>query len=144
MRIYVASSWKNPLQPIIVRQLEQADHIVYDYRKHGFSWGEVNMPPEPSVWEYTQGLSHPRAAQGFLRDFKAMQWADACVLVLPCGRSSHLELGWMLGRGKLGIILTQDGEEPDLMAMLADHICENMTEVLDCLEQRQGPGFSHR
>ena len=30
-----------------------------------------------------------------------MEACDACVLVLPCGRSAHLEAGWCCGKGKL-------------------------------------------
>jgi hypothetical protein len=52
-----------------------------------------------------------------------MEWADTCVLVLPCGRSAHLEAGWFCGQGKRCIILTRDGEEPELMALLATDIC---------------------
>ena len=28
------------------------------------------------------------------------RWDDTFVLVLPCGRSAHLELGWAVGQGK--------------------------------------------
>ena len=44
-----------------------------------------------------------------------MKWADACVLVLPCGRSAHLEAGWFVGAGKPLHILQLDREEPELM-----------------------------
>lgn len=67
--------------------------------------------------------------EGFNADFAAMRWADTCVLLLPCGRSAHLELGWMAGAGKRTIIVTQDGKEPELMALLADHICVSTSEV---------------
>lgn len=33
-----------------------------------------------------------------------MKWADTCVLALPCGRSAHLEAGWMSGAGKKLIV----------------------------------------
>jgi hypothetical protein len=63
-----------------------------------------------------------------------MNWADTGLLVLPCGRSAHLELGYMAGtRTRRTIILTRDGEEPELMALLADHICISMAEVLTIL-----------
>ena len=59
-----------------------------------------------------------------------MKWADTGVLLLPCGRSAHLELGWMAGAGKRTIILTRDGEEPELMALLASEICISVEELL--------------
>ena len=75
-------------------------------------------------------LKSPLAQQGFDSDFDGMKWADVGVLLLPCGRSAHLELGLMAGAGKRTIILTKDGQEPELMALLADKICVSMSEVL--------------
>lgn len=134
-RIYVASSWRNPHQPEIVNVLRQAGHEVYDFRNPphntGFAWREVGLERPVTAVDYRNALlTHPRASQGFMSDFSAMRAADTCLLVLPCGRSAHLELGWMAGAGKRTIILTQDGEEPELMALLADKICINLDEVL--------------
>ena len=140
-RIYVASSWRNPLQPTVVGFLRMADHAVYDFRNpfngvKGFAWSEID--PNWQAWSakrYRELLTtSPIAARGFLSDLRGMQWADTCVLVLPCGRSAHLEAGWFCGQGKRCIILTQDGEEPELMALLATDICISLEEVLDALQ----------
>ncbi|WP_315806956.1 MULTISPECIES: hypothetical protein [unclassified Bradyrhizobium] len=138
-RIYAASSWRNPLQPSIVTELRDAGHDVYDFRnppsKSGFGWSQID--PDWQKWSATQYrdivTKHPIAASGFLSDFRAMQWADTCLLILPCGRSAHLEAGWFCGQGKRCIILTRDGEEPELMALMATDICISMTEVHDAL-----------
>lgn len=140
-RIYVASSWRNPHQPAIVDLLRDNGHEVYDFRNPphntGFAWHQIGLSLPCSAVDYRNALlTHPRAAQGFMSDFNAMRWADTCLLVLPCGRSAHLELGWMAGAGKRTIILTQDDEEPELMALLADTICINTDEVLS--ELRKG------
>jgi hypothetical protein len=138
-RIYVASSWRNALQPAVVNALRADGWPVYDFRNPpngaGFGWEEVAGPVgrKPTVDEYRAMLAHSRAAQGYLSDFRAMEWADTCVLVLPCGRSAHLEAGWFAGRGKRVIILTQDGEEPELMALMAQHICGSIDEMLEVL-----------
>jgi hypothetical protein len=124
VKIYVASSWRNILQPGVVAALRSMGHEVYDF-KHpepgdsGFSWSEID--PGWLKWtadEYKKALEHPAAQRGYALDMGAMQWADACVLVLPCGRSAHLEAGWFAGAGKPLHILTRDGEEPELMAKM--------------------------
>ncbi|WFS07745.1 hypothetical protein [Methylobacterium sp. 391_Methyba4] len=139
-RIYAASSWRNPLQPDIVGRLRDVGHEVYDFRNPpngipGFAWEEVD--PDWQAWSaarYRELLTtHPIAARGFLNDLRGMQWADTCLLILPCGRSAHLEAGWFCGQGKRCIILTRDGEEPELMALLATDICVSMTEVEQAL-----------
>lgn len=113
MKLYVASSWRNAHQPQIVEDLRTLGHDVYDFRHPpggdhlGFSWAEVD--PDWQRWTpeaYREALEHPVAVAGFESDFAAMQWADAGVLVLPSGRSAHLEAGWFAGAGKpLWIVL---------------------------------------
>ena len=140
-KIYLASSWRNPFQPEAVDMLRLAGHEVYDFRnppggiKNGFRWSKID--PNWQNWtsrEYLTALEHPLALKGFNSDFEGMKWADIGILLLPCGRSAHLELGWMAGAGKRTIIWTRDGEEPELMALLASQICISLEEVLEALQ----------
>ncbi|MFP3943818.1 MAG: hypothetical protein ACLFWF_07995 [Alphaproteobacteria bacterium] len=145
-RIYLASSWRNSEQPRIVATLREAGHAVYDFRNPakgvtGLSWSEID--PEWKSWtadEYRRALEHPVAVQGFKLDYEAMKWCDTCVLLLPCGRSAHLEAGWCAAAGKHTIVLTRDGEEPELMALLAHHICVSEIELLDVLAEDRSTG----
>lgn len=144
-RVYVASSWRNFTQPIIVSLLRQEGHEVYDFRNPeggtGFSWAEVKPHSQAAgipakgrdlehAADYLQMIAHPRAQAGFAADFAAMQWADTLVMVLPCGKSAHLELGWAAGAGKRTAILLEDPVEPELMYLAAD---ERFTKVADLL-----------
>ena len=105
-KIYVASSWRNEYYPEVVTKLREAGHEVYDFRNPpsgdtGFKWSSVSE--NYMVWspqEYREHLDHPKAVWQFHNDIKAMEACDACVLVLPCGRSAHTEAGWFAGRGK--------------------------------------------
>jgi len=135
-RIYVASSWRNKIQPEVVKVLRYHGHQVYDFKNPpgnaGFAWKDIEENYQQwTARQYREKLlSHPSAAQGYMSDMRAMEWADTCVLVLPCGRSAHLEAGWFAGRGKRCIILTRDGEEPELMALMANKICVDQNELL--------------
>lgn len=53
---------------------------------------------------------------------------DCCVLVLPCGRSAHLELGYAIGAGKPTFILLAEGE-PELMYKMSPYLCADMDEL---------------
>lgn len=118
MRIYVASSWRNPWQPGVVALLREVGHEVYDFRQpvpgeDGFRWSEIDggwQSWEPHV--YRAALKHPVAEHGFKRDVDALRGCDACVLVLPCGASAHLELGWACGAGKRTAVLFPHGIFP--------------------------------
>lgn len=136
MKIYVASSWRCKYQPGIIDSLRKIGHEVYDFRHprlndYGFSWGDIasdwqNWNPE----EYRQALTTQIAKGGFKSDFKGMKWADACVLVLPCGRSAHLEAGWFVGAGKPLHILILEKCEPELMYKMATSICLSVEELI--------------
>jgi hypothetical protein len=154
MKVYVASSWRNELYPQVVKAISEAGHEVYDFRNpepgdHGFSWSEID--PDWKDWtpeDYRAALRTPRAQDGFCKDAAALEDAEAVVLVTPCGPSAHLELGFGLGEGKLGIVLvhwepqmcyegagfslTRRGE-PELMYKLADFLCLTIEEVVDVL-----------
>lgn len=120
-RIYVASSWRNLLQPAIVRMLRSSGHEVYDFRNPapgvgGFSWSEID--PEWKSWgpeEYARALEHPIARRGYKHDIEALRACDVCVLVLPSGRSASWEFGYAMGAGKRGYVVMFESCEPELM-----------------------------
>lgn len=139
-RVYVASSWRNPFQIVVVQAIRAAGMPVYDFKDEtvGFHWSDVEPEYETLLSDETMDfrtlenmLAHPAAMAGFARDFTAMQQCDTMVMVLPCGRSAHLELGWAVGAGKRTCILNmEDTPEPDLMVKMADYRCDNIMDVL--------------
>jgi nucleoside 2-deoxyribosyltransferase len=139
MRIYVASSWRNPTQPAVVEALRTAGHSVFDFRhpkpgNDGFKWSDID--PSWQEWtpeQFRHQLHHPIANQGFGIDFRAMEQASAGVLVLPAGRSAHLEAGYFVGARKPLFILLSDGE-PELMYKMAAGICTTLEELIDMLK----------
>ena len=132
MKIYVASSWRNVYQPAVVRRFREAGHEVYDFRNaNGFQWSEIDGNWQDWIPEqYIEALDHPLAVNGYHTDFDAMEWADMCVLVMPCGRSAHLEAGYFIGAKKPMYILMLDKNEPELMYKLATGIYTNIDELL--------------
>lgn len=146
--VYVASSWRNPLQVAVCRALTVSGIDCYDFRNptedtHGFHWSEVmpNFNEDEQLAdadEYIEALKHEVADEGFHRDFDAMKRADACVLVLPCNRSAHLELGWMVGQGKRTAIMLDVNPDtnqvtPELMYKMVDYIAPSLFDLLGWL-----------
>jgi hypothetical protein len=121
MKIYVASSWRNLAQPGIVHMLRRCGHEVYDFRNpgpgdHGFTWSEID--PNWKQWtpeQYAAALQHPIAKRGYETDMRALRECDACVLVLPSGRSASWEFGFAMGQGKRGAVVMLEPCEPELM-----------------------------
>lgn len=140
MKVYVATSWRNPHQPEVVKALQGEGYDVYDFRNpapgdNGFHWSEID--PDWQQWtpeQFAEALDHPIAQAGFITDMMALEKADVCVLVMPCGRSAHLEMGYAIGTGKLTIILSSDGE-PELMYKMAGNFVHSIEQVMHILSQ---------
>ena len=138
MHIYVESSWRNTYSPEVVQALREAGHEVYDFRNPptgdpGFHWTDVD--PNCMDWtpaKYQANLSHPLAERQFKNDIEAMTACDACVMVLPCGRSAHTEAGWFSGQGKKVYVLITDKDslEPELMYKLFTKVCISLEELI--------------
>lgn len=143
MKVYVASSWRNEYQQSVVATLRGAGHEVYDFKnppgRTGFGWSSID--PNWKNWtvdEYRAALTTELAADGFNSDFQGMETADACVLVLPCGRSAHIEAGWFTGKGRpLHVLVPDDAGEAELMYLLAgdprNHLHSSMDDLLKAL-----------
>ena len=143
MKIYLASSWRNPDQPRVLELLRSEGHEVYDFRNPkpddtGFSWaecgGEAAHNHAKTIPAYLKAIRTERARSGFSLDKAAMEWCDAGVILLPCGRSAHLEAGWLAGQGKPCIVyLSDQAFEPELMYLLCSHIVTNDEGLVDSL-----------
>lgn len=111
-------------------------HVGTRYAACGIG-GAFAMPKKGSDWEqadeYLRMIDQPRAVEGFDADFAAMQKADTFVMVLPCGKSAHLELGWAVGAGKRTAILLEDPVEPELMYKMVDHVARSVIDLLGWL-----------
>lgn len=126
MKVYVASSWRNTRLDGLFAALRAAGFECYDFRatNRSFNWAEIDpswdpMNPVLTAAEHRRALLAPVAQEAFANDHGGLDWCDAGVIVLPCGRSAHLEAGYLIGKGKPVFVLLADGERPDLMNLLA-------------------------
>lgn len=148
MKLYVASSWRNEIQPKVVETLRSVGHEVYDFKNPkdgntGFRWLDIDSDWQKWTPEkFREFLDHPIAQLGFMSDYDAMLRSDAGVLVMPCGRSAHLEAGYFVGANKPLYILLSSGE-PELMYNMATDICVSLDELVRTIPHRPGP-FAYR
>lgn len=131
--IYLIGSMRNPRIPEIAIELRQHDYDVFD------EWYCTGAQSDEKwqAYERQRGRSYKHALAGahaqdvFHFDKRHLEQADTVVLVMPAGRSGHLEIGWALGQGKRGIVLL-DGEPDryDIMLNFATAICESVDELI--------------
>lgn len=136
--IYVASSWRNPYYEGVLDCLEQWALPYYNWRdEEGFHWSEVFDTASVEHWTepisaqtFITGLEHERARAGFKRDMDHLYEADAVILLLPCGKSAHLEAGWAVGAGKpVALYITED-TQPELMYGMFSFITEDISALM--------------
>ena len=132
--IYLASSWKNPHYEAVVEFIRDELFIdAYDFRSGS---GGIEADRDGSKME---GLG---ATLRFTRHMRALELCRICVVVMPCGRSAHLEAGFAYGRGKELFFLWPDGrpsgERHDLMHEMGQ-TCTSMAE----LSYRLGLSMGH-
>ena len=141
-KIYVASSWRNKYYPEVVSRLREAGHEVYDFRNpphggNGFRWTDIDPDaPDWTFGQYAEGLHHPLAERQFQADLDALNWADTCVLVLPCGRSAHTEAGWLAGARRKVMADIPGMMEPELMYKLFSFVCDDIDDIIRHLKQQ--------
>src|SRR5688572_18722482 len=133
MKIYVASSWKNKYYSEVIRNLRLEGFDCYDFRNpepgnHGFNWSQVGIINDYE--HYTKALKHPIAEEGFKLDSDAMKQCNVCILILPSGRSAHLEAGYFVGANKNLIIYIPEYDTPELMYMMSNLITDSLNDVI--------------
>lgn len=136
MHIYLASSWRNQHYPSCLKGLRDAGHEVYDFRNDGkaFHWSQLD--PQWERWnltEYRTALSNPMAVDAREADEAALEECDCVVMLLPCGSSAHLELGWAIAAGKFTVVVLDGSTRPQLMYGMADVIVHSGSGLVDAL-----------
>lgn len=141
VKVYVASSWRNiERHREVVKAVREAGHEVYDFTdpENGkpFSWSQVTDLDctKLSGPQVVGVLEQPRSEEGFTSDMTAPANADAVILVMPCGRSAHLELGYAVGASKLTIVLLGEQQEAELMWSMVNAIVTDIDTMLVALD----------
>lgn len=140
MKIYLASSWKN--EEIVrewAKSLVPCGHQVDAFcdpniGRYVFHYSEIG---DPETLDAISFLTDERTQKAFAEDKKWIDWADVCLLILPAGKSAHLEAGYAKGQGKTLIIWQAEYPKGDFDVMygFADLITDSGAAVLDFLHQ---------
>ena len=117
MRLYVASSLRNRHYRSIISKIRASGHEAYDFGDPPAGTEEFGILPNVLPEGHYEALRGHIGRATFQRDAHALRACDAVVLVLPCGKSAHIEAGFAAGSGKpLAIYLEPHiAQEPEVM-----------------------------
>ena len=148
-KIYIASSWKNVDRVrMLAELLRSKGHQVFDFT-------DINNRPEgtesfvfhASEWmgkplkkiDWIEFLKCDATARACKADKSGLDWSDTLILLLPSGRSAHIEAGYAKASGKTVLVY---GDLPlgefDAMYLLFDGWHKSI-EIFDLLERLEAP-----
>ena len=107
-KIYIATSWKNSSHALgMALELREKGHEVDCFCDDSagrfiFNINEIDDYKKLTNLEF---LHQEKAIKAFEENKKWIEWCDTVIMLLPCGKSSHLEAGYAKGIGKEVIII---------------------------------------
>lgn len=140
--IYIIGSLRNPGVPATANMIRAINKNweVFD------SWYAPGPKADDFLRDYAKqkGLNYKETLQDwaathiFEFDKKHIDRATDVVMVMPAGKSGHLELGYALGQGKRGYILfDQEPKRVDVMYQFATDIFFSFKELKVELEKTE-------
>ena len=131
--VYLVGSLRNQKVPLVAAKLRLAGFDVFD------DWYAAGPEADDKWQEYELGRGHSflQALDGYaarhVYEYDRFH-LDRCaqgVMVGPCGKSGHLELGYLIGQGKpCHILLDGKPERFDVMYRFADGVYDDLDELI--------------
>jgi hypothetical protein len=141
--IYLIGSLRNPTIPTIGNALRDEGFEVFD---DWFAGGKI-ADDEWQAYEKAKGNTYEQALAGYAAkhvyefDLHHLKRADVGLLVMPAGKSGHLELGYLAGQGKPTFVYFPEGEPErwDVMYQFCTGYAFDMPTLLRRLPHEKVP-----
>lgn len=136
--VYIIGSLRNPIIPTIGNAIRNLGYEAFD------DWYAAGPIADDSwqSYEKERGTHYREALKGYAArhvfdfDLHHLHRADIALLVLPAGKSGHLEFGYLMGQGNLGYVLfDQEPERWDVMYQFATDVFFNQEDLLNELKR---------
>jgi hypothetical protein len=150
LKIYIASSWKNENKVLAMADiLRDRGYEVFafvdpegrpgGYDNFVFHAGiiEKRLGRSRNTFNFVEFVKFPESQRAFKSDKAGLDWADTCILLLPSGRSSHIEAGYAKGQGKkLYIYGSLPLGEFDCMYGFADGVYNDFDKMMKDIDSQ--------
>jgi len=132
LKVYLIGSLRNPEVPKVANKIRSIGFDVFD------DWFAAG-PEADDKWrdyEKARGRTFTEALKGlaadhiFRFDLHHLDECDIAVLLMPAGKSGHIELGYAVGIGKIGYIVLDNPERWDVMYKFAQGVFNSTEELL--------------
>jgi hypothetical protein len=135
--IYLIGSLRNRNIPILAGKLRAAGHEVFD------DWYAAGHRADDHWRDYEKqrGRTYREALKGaaarnvFRFDHLHLTKSDRAVLVMPAGKSGHLEFGWFCRDNPGFVFFDKEPVRWDVMYQFAKDVCFGVDELIEVLGQ---------
>lgn len=136
--VYIIGSLRNPNIPLLGNKLRNAGYEVFE------DWFGTGPESDDYLQKYEKcrGRTYKEFLNGYVVnhifefDKHHLNRVDAVVLLMPAGKSGHLELGYSVGIGKPSfIVFDKEPERFEVMHRFATDVCFSDEELLIILEE---------
>lgn len=138
--IYLVGSLRNPRVTEVAAELRLHGWEVFD------NWMAAGPEADDSWMKYSKekGLSYKEALQSyeakhvFEFDKYHLDRCDMAILMLPAGRSGHLEIGYMAGKGKPTFALFDaEPDRYDVMYQFLSSVHFSVADLIDGIKAEE-------
>lgn len=139
--IYMIGSLRNENVPVMAREIRELLENKVEVFDDWFSPG----PEADDFWRkyekkrgstYKEALNNWAGKHVFEFDKHHIDRADVGILYMPAGKSGHLELGYMIGKGKRCFILfDKEPERWDVMYQFAEDVFFDKKDLFKKLKE---------
>jgi hypothetical protein len=141
---YIIGSLRNPYVPELEKSIIKNCPTVKPFAE----WHGAGSEADDAFKEYHNGLGRsfreallsPAARHIFEFDKHHLDRCDGAILLMPSGKSCHLEAGYMVGKGKPVLALYPDGEPEgryDIMMQFLTEIFYSESELIEYFNRKQ-------
>jgi hypothetical protein len=130
---YIIGSLRNPRIPHLAALLIAQGYGEYSEWYSGGARADDDWTSHERLRgrRYVEAIRGYHAKQVMEMDLRHLKRCDGAIMVMPCGKSGHLELGWMIGQGKPGfVLLDSEPERFDVMLALPGITVVDSEEML--------------
>lgn len=137
-QIYLIGSLRNPLITDLGNKLRREGFDIFD------DWMAAG-PEADDHWQayetarrrhYGEALAGAAARNVFEFDKRNLDASAGAILVMPAGKSGHLELGYMVGRDKYtAVLFDKVPDRYDVMYQFVNDICFDYGELIGALKR---------
>lgn len=121
---FVSGRWRNRDAVIdLAKRIRERGYAVYCFLEASHSQHRVANDPEEDMktFETLDWKNDPYVKEVFENDMNGQKYSDVFVMLLPAGKSCHIEAGAAYGMGKKCILIGEQKEAESLYLIFSEY-----------------------